>query len=174
MAERTFAERLRPWIPALIWLVVIAWESTGYFSAERTWDWFWTIATRLFGAVNSEPFAEAHHLLRKLGHFIGYAILSYFFYLGWRGRYLSNLRLTRDDLRRTWGSLWFRRWAVLAVVMAFAVASLDELHQAFLPSRTGVFRDVVLDTIGAVFAQIVILIAKPRRQVEVREEEKVV
>jgi len=38
------------------------------------------------------------------------------------------------------------------------VASLDEWHQAFLPSRTGVLSDVVLDSCAGFTAQIAILL----------------
>jgi VanZ family protein len=31
----------------------------------------------------------------------------------------------------------------------FLVASADEFHQSFLPNRTGQFRDVLLDSCGA-------------------------
>jgi VanZ family protein len=33
---------------------------------------------------------------------------------------------------------------------------LDEIHQSFLPSRTGQWQDVVLDTCGAVVLQLII------------------
>jgi len=36
------------------------------------------------------------------------------------------------------------------------VATLDEYHQSFLPSRTGAFRDVILDTSAGLVAQIVL------------------
>jgi VanZ family protein len=42
-------------------------------------------------------------------------------------------------------------------VFTALVASLDEWHQTFLPSRTGAFRDVVLDTIGALCMQAVVI-----------------
>jgi len=33
---------------------------------------------------------------------------------------------------------------------------LDEWHQSFLPSRTGTFRDVILDSCAGLLAQIVL------------------
>jgi VanZ family protein len=38
------------------------------------------------------------------------------------------------------------------------VATLDEWHQSFLPSRTGTFRDVILDSSAAVVAQIALFV----------------
>jgi VanZ family protein len=38
------------------------------------------------------------------------------------------------------------------------VASLDEWHQSFIPSRTGRWQDVVLDTSAGIATQILILL----------------
>jgi VanZ family protein len=40
------------------------------------------------------------------------------------------------------------------------VASIDEIHQTFVPSRTGAWQDVVLDTAAATLAQIIIRAAQ--------------
>ena len=60
------------------------------------------------------------------------------------------------------GVLWLRAWwmtlphasflldAVLALLGTALVASSDEFHQSFLPNRTGVPSDVLLDCCGAV------------------------
>ena len=59
------------------------------------------------------------------------------------------------------GVLWLRAWgmslrrasflleAVLALLGTTLVASADEFHQSFLPNRTGVPSDVLLDCCGA-------------------------
>ena len=46
----------------------------------------------------------------------------------------------------------------LAITIAFLIASADELHQCFLPNRTGCFSDVLLDTAGAATAQLAVLV----------------
>ncbi len=173
MAQHTYAQRLRPWIPALLWLLVIAWESTNTFSSENTGHWLYSILTFFVGPVNPTLFHLIHAALRKLGHFIGYGLLAYFFFIGWRGRYMSKLHLSRDELRAMYGRLWRARWAALAIAMTFVVAAADEGHQSLLPSRTGVFRDVILDTCGGVIAMLLVSSANPRKAVELREEEKV-
>jgi VanZ family protein len=38
--------------------------------------------------------------------------------------------------------------------MTAAVASMDELHQSYIPSRTGRWQDVVLDSAAALTLQI--------------------
>jgi VanZ family protein len=54
--------------------------------------------------------------------------------------------------------------------MSAMVASLDEWHQTFIPSRTGAIRDVILDSCAALTAQLLIFLYlswKPRRMVAV-------
>ncbi len=179
MENRTWSERLRPWVPALFWLAVIAWESTGLFTAQNTSGWLYSVTSFFFGAVDREKVALANAVLRKIGHFTGYAILSYLFFAGWRGRFFSKLNTSRRQLRAAGNALanaWRGKWAVHSALMTVAVASADELHQTFLAGRTGTWHDVVLDGCGAIFAQLLIMMANPgpREPVEVPEEEKVV
>jgi VanZ family protein len=86
-----------------------------------------------------------HHYLRKTGHFVGYFTLSFLLFRAWR----ATLPLS---------SRWAMRWAGVAFVMSAFIASMDEWHQTFIPSRTGLFSDVVLDSIAALTAQVVIFI----------------
>jgi VanZ family protein len=49
--------------------------------------------------------------------------------------------------------------------MTALVACLDEWHQTYLPSRTGTLHDVLLDSVAALVAQIVLFaILRSRRQ----------
>jgi len=68
--------------------------------------------------------------------------------------------------KNTWpsaGKNWNWRWAGVAFVVAAGVASLDEWHQTFIPSRTGTFHDVLLDSTAALVAQAVIFLIVMRR-----------
>ena len=51
-------------------------------------------------------------------------------------------------------------YAVGGIFFLYAtlVASLDEWHQSYLPSRTGTWHDVVLDSTAALIAQILLYI----------------
>jgi len=55
-------------------------------------------------------------------------------------------------------SKWTLRWATIALLGTALVASLDEWHQSFLPSRTGRWQDVVLDASAGLAAQILIFL----------------
>lgn len=71
--------------------------------------------------------------IRKAAHFTEYFILFELFYLALGKR-----------------SSWPRRGYV-ALFLAFLFAASDEFHQTFIPKRTGLVMDVIIDTSGAVF-----------------------
>jgi len=71
-------------------------------------------------------------LLKKGGHFLGYALLG-----------VACLR----------GLAWRRGAAIrdvgMAILMCLLYAASDEFHQGFTPGRTPAMSDVLLDTVGA-------------------------
>jgi VanZ family protein len=136
---------LKVWLPSAFWLAVIVLESTNLGSSENTSRILYPIFHFL---VSMDPirFATWHHVLRKIGHFVGYFMLSVLLFRSWRG---SFPRLS---------TLWCLQWATLAFSNTALVASLDEWHQNFMPSRTGVLGDVVLDSCAGFTAQIAILL----------------
>ena len=130
---------LRAWWPALVWIGLIAFEFTDFFSAQHTGNMLYTLLTRLFGEVNLYDFLVFHHYLRKTGHVVGYGMLSLLLLRGWRATFGQAQAL-----------LW--RTALLSWLGTAFVASMDEWHQSLIPSRTGTWRDAVLDSIaGLVF-----------------------
>lgn len=144
---------LKTWIAALLWMLLIAIESTDMFSAEHTSRFLYPLLHYLMG-MDLARFAVVHHYIRKLGHFVGYFTLSFFLFRAWRA-----------TLHLLWAPRWALRWAAIAFTMSAVVASLDEWHQSFIPSRTGVFSDVVLDSCAALTAQVLIFLLlnwKPR------------
>jgi VanZ family protein len=130
---------LRAWWPALVWIGLIAFESTDLFSARHTGSVLYALLTRLFGEINLYDFLIFHYYLRKTGHVIGYGVLSLLLLRGWRATFGQTQAL-----------LW--RTALLSWLGTAFVASMDEWHQSFIPSRTGTWRDAVLDSMaGFVF-----------------------
>jgi VanZ family protein len=130
------------WLPALIGVAVIIAESTPTFSATKTSRILRPLIEWLFGRLSDPVWDEVHHLLRKAGHFVGYGTLCVLFLRAW----LLSLAMNVALQMRAW---WLRSWGY-AVASTFVVASGDEIHQSFLPSRTGMFSDVVLDTVGGI------------------------
>ncbi|HEY6766816.1 MAG TPA: VanZ family protein [Candidatus Sulfotelmatobacter sp.] len=139
-------EVLKTWIAAILWLIVIAIESTAWLSSHNTSRILYPLLHFLFG-VGWDRFESWHFYIRKGGHVVGYAILSILLFRAWHATLpaLENIR-------------WKPRWSALALAGTALVASLDEWHQSFLPSRTGRWQDVVLDTSAGLAAQILIFL----------------
>ena len=145
---------LKTWIAALLWIGLIAIESTDTFSAEHTSRFLYPLLHFLLG-LNLSRFEVWHHYIRKAGHFVGYFTLSFFLFRAWRA-----------TLRLPWAPRWALRWAAIAFFMSGVVASLDEWHQTFIPSRAGAVSDVMLDSFAALTAQVLIFLylsLKPQR-----------
>ena len=61
-------------------------------------------------------------------------------------------------------------WSLIAILLTVVTASMDEIHQTFLPFRTGRWQDVVLDTSGAFALQLIIYLACQLRSASVGRE----
>jgi VanZ family protein len=134
------------WIAAILWLIVIAIESTALLSAHNTSRILYPVLHFLFH-LDWERFERWHFYIRKSGHVVGYATLS-----------ILLFRAIRVTLPAMTNTKWTSRWATIAVLGTAFVASLDEWHQSFLPSRTGRWQDVVLDTCAGIAAQALIFL----------------
>lgn len=147
----------RAWVPALLWLVVIAWESTPLATSETTGIFLYPIVKFLDPQITLAQFQLLHELLRKLGHFIGYATLSLLMLRPW----WTSLMLPRWATRLpSWKAIlrsWSGRAAALALASSVLVALLDEWHQSFIPGRTGSVHDVVLDAMAAACMQLMLV-----------------
>ena len=139
-------EVLKAWIAAILWLIVIAIESSALLSAHNTGRILYPMLHFLFG-LDWDHFEDWHFLIRKTGHVVGYGTLSILLFRAWRATLPAM-----SDVR------WTPRWATIAILGTALVASLDEWHQSFIPSRTGRWQDVVLDTCAGIAAQILIFL----------------
>ncbi len=116
-------------------ICVIALESTSFLGSDHTTGplrWVWE---HLFGQVTDQSWEMLHHYIRKSGHFIGYGTMGVLWLRAWR------MTLPRAG---------FLLDAMLALLGTAIVAGSDEFHQSFLPNRTGVPSDVLLDCCGAI------------------------
>ncbi len=127
---------LHPWWPAFVWAMVIFLLSTDTFSAEHT-AWFLEPVVRwLFPWLSPHQFQMVHHYIRKTAHFTEYFIFALFLYRGVRSRHRG----------------WRWSWGLTAAAIAAGYAALDEIHQAFVTSRTASAYDSLLDSTGAFVA----------------------
>lgn len=72
-------------------------------------------------------------IIRKLGHFFEFAMLSLSFYL-------------------VFSAFKFRRATVLTILFCIGFAFADEFHQLFVQGRTASFIDVIIDSFGIMAA----------------------
>jgi VanZ family protein len=144
---------LRTWIPAVAWTLVTIAASGDLLSAHHTGGlvvWFFRT---FLPSVDSRYWDYTHTFLRKFGHFFNYGILSWLWF-----------RAARYWELRAAAKSWSLRWALAGFGFAVATALCDEGLQHFVPSRTGSWEDVLLDSCGALFAQVVVFtILAPRK-----------
>lgn len=86
-------------------------------------------------------FDWADLLVKKGGHALGYGLLA--------GSFWYGLAMSKDKVRLAW-------------VLAAGYALSDEFHQVFTPGRNATLWDVVIDSIGAALA--LMLLSALRRQ----------
>jgi VanZ family protein len=136
---------LNYWLPPIVWSAVILIASTDLFSGSNTAGVLQRIAMTIFGhRLTPDTAATLNFLMRKAAHLTEYGILSALMFRALRGEQRS----------------WSMRWAIGAIVFAMCIATIDEIHQSFVPSRTGTWHDVLLDSAGAAIAQILIRAAQ--------------
>jgi VanZ family protein len=142
-------------LPAAIAVAVIVIESTTTFSAQNTSSWLRPVFEHVVGAISDAVWETLHHYLRKTGHFVGYGTVGFTFLRAW----------LHTRARRGIATLlaWRLECTVLAILSTAVIAGLDEFHQSFLPGRTGVPTDVLLDTSGACTLCLVIWLGCWRR-----------
>lgn len=94
---------------------------------------------RFIGIDLNQYFGElATFLVRKTAHFTEYSILYLLTY---------NMLRCYEDVKSS---------LVQSILITFGYACTDEVHQLFVPGRSGAFRDVLIDTSGGIFISFII------------------
>jgi VanZ family protein len=140
-SEASWAWWFKVWTPAAIAVAIICVESTDTFSSQNTSSFLRPILQHLIGPLQDSTWNIFHHYLRKTGHFVGYGLVALTFLRAWL--HTLNLHAPSSLLA------WRLKSTSLAILSTAIVASCDEYHQTFIPSRTGSPYDVLLDTCGA-------------------------
>lgn len=136
------------WLCVAACVVVILGLGSAEFGASQTSRYLYPFLRWLFPDLEASTYLRLLFLLRKGAHVTEYSILGV---LAFRAVFLT----VRSALARV---------ALLAFCLAATVASVDEIHQTFLPERTGAARDVVLDGSAALAAISLALWMKRRAQ----------
>lgn len=124
---------IRYWLPAAAWSVALLLFSGSSASSEHSGAWLRWILARTTGPLDPADFAILNMAVRKVAHLVAYGLLGALDFRAVRGGRAG----------------WNLKWAGTALALAGAVAATDELIQSFVPSRTGVVSDVLLDVTGA-------------------------
>lgn len=98
-------------------------------------------------------------IIRKTAHFLEYALLGFLL----ARAYSKNVKVAKES----------SKMILLAVITAALYSTSDEIHQIFVPGRSCEFRDICIDTIGALLgASIYYLIYKKRANKVEKTQEK--
>jgi VanZ family protein len=130
--------RLKYWFPAICVAVLISLFSTHFFSDEQTARVILPILRWLFPFAGHRLLHLMHFAIRKAAHVTEFAVFSIALFHGVRGERHG----------------WKPEWAFLTLLIAASYAGLDEWHQSFVPLREARFRDVLIDSTGALLAQV--------------------
>ena len=145
------------WWPVLVWLGIIRLESTDAASASNTTGVLYTVIAAVVPQVDESFVSQLDEILRKTGHFAGYGILSALVFLALKNTNHDRLRLFLGrSWEMRWHDYWRWNWVLLGMLVTIVTAAADEIHQTFIPSRTGRWQDVVLDSCGAAVLQVIV------------------
>ena len=129
------------WIALLFWIGLIFYMSNqpGDISSKQS-----GLVLKLFQMLgidlNKELGELATFIVRKTAHFTEYFIL-----------YLLTVNVMKYYLD-------IKRAILYAVIFSIFYACTDEIHQYFIPGRAMAFKDVLIDSSGALVAMIIVII----------------
>lgn len=119
--------------PLILWISGIFYLSSNKGSVSRTTVYFVPLLNFLFPRNDAQTFKKHYIIVRKLCHFVGYAVLAL----------LASIVFYNSSLPAA-----AKFWYVCAFAVVLIVASIDEIRQSFYPERVGSLSDVVLDCVG--------------------------
>jgi VanZ family protein len=131
------ANRISRYLPVVLWMAFISFASTSGFSGVNTSRFIRPFVLWLFPETTDETLSIIHFIVRKVAHFVEYAVLGF---LAARAFTTSSHELIRH------------RWFPLALVLIAVYALVDEFHQSYVPSRSASIYDSMVDTAGGLAA----------------------
>jgi VanZ family protein len=124
-------------IAAILLSLVIAVAAIIFILSSQTGDVSNDVSqgvTDAFVDGDKQPGFSLHRLIRKCAHMAEYAALSF---------------LLCAFIVYVWRSAPFYRTALIAWFIATLYGVSDEIHQLFVPGRSGALKDVLIDAAGA-------------------------
>ena len=139
---------VKNWWLVLVWMTVIFSASADRNSIRHSSLYFEPLMRWLFPHMPQPQIEAIHHIFRKCCHLTEFAILA-----------LLCRRAIRRSIKNV-SPVW--RWdeAGLALALVFLYSASDELHQVFVPSRTGQISDVLVDVSGGAAGLLLLWLGK--------------
>ena len=131
--------RLRAWLPAVLWAALIFAMSTDSMSEAHTRSWIEPLLRRIAPSLSPDAVQAVHEAVRKLAHLSEYFV----FFLTLEHGFRRGSAVRRGIVPA----------CALAVAALYSLA--DEGHQLFVASRGASLVDCGLDTLGAGLAALV-------------------
>lgn len=128
---------LKFWLPVILWALLISMFSTDDFSSSNTSRIIDPLVLWIFPNASPQLQDAIHYFVRKLGHWSEYFVLSWLLLRAFQG-------VPRRELQV--------RWIVWTLALVLVYALVDELHQAFVPSRSARLADSMLNFFGGISA----------------------
>ena len=132
----------------MVWMALIFTASGDKKSSVHSSMFFEPLLRWLFPHMPQATIDQYHHHFRKTCHLTEYAILAWLF---WRA---VRKPLKHDPRPWNWAE------AGLSLSVVFAYAASDEFHQIFVPNRTPLVSDVLIDTCGGAAGLLLIWLAR--------------
>ena len=133
------------WAALLLWMIIIfVYSSKNGTESDKQSALVIYVFNALGIDLNSMLGDLATFIVRKTAHFTEYLVLFLLAYNTFKN-YLNK-----------------RSAIIYSILLTFGYACTDEIHQLFVPGRTGKFRDVLIDTSGSIFGGIVITLVNKR------------
>ncbi|WP_455683456.1 VanZ family protein [Thomasclavelia sp.] len=136
-------KKLKYFIPAICWMIFIFIMSHTNGNDSSNQSNF--IAKMILEFINIDQ-NTLTFIIRKIAHMSEYAILLLFVYYG-----------IHKTIRYKYALLG-------SLLISFIYACSDEIHQLFIPGRSGQFTDVLIDTSGALIMLLIIYLWQKRKE----------
>jgi len=113
----------------IIWMIIIFLMSNS--SAVESSNQSGLITTLINRILMLENFEFLDFIIRKSAHLFEYIVLGILMINCFKNYNIKN-------------------YFLLAIILCFIYACTDEIHQVFIPGRSGKVQDVLLDTLGSI------------------------
>jgi len=152
------------WKCVILWMFVIAWmfnilsfsSQPAELSKQRS-GYIVEFIQKTMEKLGGESFLKSvdknqmDHYVRKAAHIFNYLVLTLLLLFALRNTPLISMIITKSN------QVFFFSWGIAMVFSVF-----DEFYQTFIPGRSGLVSDVIIDHIGILLGILVVYIMYKR------------